>query len=131
MFTFEKLFLPKMCPILDSSDLSCLTRYQKILWEGLFRCQNLWISPNSLTMTFHNFSSFYPALLFRYGVQVNYYQKVEDWGKGREGQRGRRFIDFIKANSHDHDSPTWATRWLWACLGLFTKDKKVTFSSIF
>ena len=32
-------------------------------------------------MTFHNFSSFYPALLFRYGVQVNYYQKVKTEGK--------------------------------------------------
>ena len=31
--------------------------------------------------------------------------KSEDLGKGREGQRGRRFIDFIKSNSHDHDSP--------------------------
>ena len=48
-----KLCLVKMCPIFVRSQLSCLARYQKILWKCSFQCKNL-LNFACLTMELHN-----------------------------------------------------------------------------
>ena len=54
--TFEKNFSLKMCTFFDSSQLSCLTIFQKILWGCLFGCRNL-LNFICFTKTFIHFCS--------------------------------------------------------------------------
>ena len=50
---FIKFYLVKLCPIFVGTQLSCLARYQKILWEYSFGCKNL-LNFTCHTMKFHN-----------------------------------------------------------------------------
>ena len=45
LFLSKKIYFVKMFQFLDNLDLSCLTPYQKILWECSFWCNINWISP--------------------------------------------------------------------------------------
>ena len=49
---FMKFYLVKLRPIFVGSQLRCLARYQKILWECSFGCKNLF-NFNCHTMKFH------------------------------------------------------------------------------
>ena len=49
----HKTYLVKLCPIFHGSASSCLTIYQKILWEGSLGCKKL-MNFTCLTMKLHN-----------------------------------------------------------------------------
>ena len=53
LFIFKRIYLVKLCPIIDGSTTSCLTMYQKILWSSLWGCINVF-NLICLTMKFHN-----------------------------------------------------------------------------